>query len=140
MLHDLGVSHVYRERLFLLRKVIVSVFAIQSKLFVNTHNEDNALSSAPTTEWQDRLAARLSRNTLEGPHNAGARQSPSHAFGGAPLPQRRRLDESSSGPDLTHPNWNEMYTMETLSGDLPILMVSKSIQPNAMYFRFSRDR
>ncbi|KAI9570337.1 fungal-specific transcription factor domain-containing protein [Boletus coccyginus] len=78
-------------------------------------SRDNVLSSMPTTEWQDRLATHLSRNVMEGPHSTGTRQSPSRAFGGAPLPQRRRLDEHSSRADLSHPNWNEMYTMETSS-------------------------
>lgn len=103
--------------------------------------EDNALSSMPTTEWQDRLATHLSKNIMEGrPHSTGAQQSPSRAFGGAPLPQRRRLDGSSSGVDLRHPNWNEMYTIGTSSGILIISMASKSLQLNATRFRFSRGR
>ncbi|KAF8445677.1 fungal-specific transcription factor domain-containing protein [Boletus edulis BED1] len=68
-------------------------------------SRDNALSSMPTAEWQDRLAARLS----------STRQSPSRISTEAPLPQRRRLDESSPGADTSHPNWNEMYIMEASS-------------------------
>jgi hypothetical protein len=74
------------------------------------------------------------------PRSTSARQSPPRAFGGAPLPQRRRLDEPSSGADLSHPSWDEMYTMDASSGDFLISMVSKSIQLNAKHFRFSRDR
>ncbi|KAG8219586.1 hypothetical protein J3R82DRAFT_538 [Butyriboletus roseoflavus] len=81
----------------------------------------------PTTEWQDRLAARLSRNVLEGPHSTSTQQSPSRAFDEAPLPQRRRLDESSSGAGPSHLNWNEMYTIEASSGILIISIVSKPI-------------
>ncbi|KAF8560118.1 hypothetical protein OG21DRAFT_1451878 [Imleria badia] len=78
-------------------------------------SRDNTLLSMPTAEWQDRLAARLSRNTSEDPHNTSAQGSPSRTFGGAPLPRRRRLDESSPGADLSHPNWNDMYTLEASS-------------------------
>ena len=81
----------------------------------------------PTAEWQDRLAARLSRNIVEVPHSTIARQSPPRAVGGAPLPQRRRIDEPSSGADPSHPSWDEMYTMDASSGDLPTSLVSKSI-------------
>lgn len=79
----------------------------------------------PTSEWQDRLAARLSRHILEGSHSTSAQHSPSRSFDEAPLSQRRRLDESGSGAGPSHPNWNEMYTIEALSGILIISMLSK---------------
>ena len=128
MLRDLDVSHVYRARLFLLREVIV-FFTIHASLFVNIP-QDNTLSSMPTAEWQDRLAARLSRNVLDDPHSTGTgtQQSASRAFGEAPLPRRRRLDGSSPTADLSQPNWNDMYTMEASSGNLTFLILSKIIQ------------
>ncbi|KAG9314135.1 hypothetical protein JVU11DRAFT_4920 [Chiua virens] len=70
-------------------------------------SRDHALSTMPTAEWQDRLAAHLSRN--EDPNSA--RQSPTRPYSGAPLAQRRRLEESSSAAGPSHPNWSEMYTM-----------------------------
>ena len=139
MLHDLGVSHVYHARSFLLREVIVFIPLFKTRFFVNTH-EDSALSSMPTAEWQDRLAARLSRNISEGPRSTSAHGSPSRAFGGAPLPQRRRLDESSPGVDESHPNWNEMYTLEASSGNSIFSVMSKCTQLDIGCFRFSRDR
>lgn len=93
--------------------------------------EDHALSSVPTAEWQDCLAARLSKNA-EVPRGSCNQQSPLRAFGGAPLSQRRRLDGSSSEAGPNHPNWNEMYTMEASSGNLIILIVS-SIQLNVIF-------
>lgn len=78
----------------------------------------------PSVGWQDSLAARLSTNILEGPHNSSIRQSGFRAFGEAPLPQRRRLDGSSSQAGPSHPDWNEMYTIEASSGDSMILTVS----------------
>ena len=80
----------------------------------------------PTPEWQDQLAARLSRNTVED-HCTGSQQSPSRASSGAPLPQRRRLDDSSIRADLSHPNWNEMYIMEASSGGLSFRWRSSSV-------------
>lgn len=81
--------------------------------------KDSALSSTPTAEWQDRLAARLCKNG-SGDSAGTQQQSPSRALGGAPLPQRRRLDESSSAVDPISPNWNDMYTMEVSSGEFLI--------------------
>ena len=114
-----NVSRVYRERLFLLREVIVS-FEPCKRTVVNTY-EDHILSSIPTAEWQDRLAARLSRSTLEIPQDSNTRQSPFRADGGGPLPQRRRLDETSPGVGAGCPNWTNMYTLAS-SGDAIILM------------------
>ncbi|KIJ66200.1 hypothetical protein HYDPIDRAFT_26571 [Hydnomerulius pinastri MD-312] len=82
-------------------------------------SRDNTLSTVPTTEWQDRLSARLTRSTAGGPSNpamrAGPSQSPTRSFGGAPLPQRRRLDDPLSSGVPGQPDWNDMYTMEALS-------------------------
>lgn len=103
-----------------------------------TTYEENALSSMPTAEWQDRLAARLSRNISEGPRST--QLSPSRAYGEAPLTQRRRLDESSSGAGPSYPNWNKMYIMETSSGNSIISIASLTIQRNVKCFRFRRDR
>lgn len=100
--------------------------------------EDHALSSVPTAEWQDCLAARLSKNA-EVPRGSCNQQSPLRAFGGAPLSQRRRLDGSSSEAGPNHPNWNEMYTMEASSGDSIILTVS-SIQLNSSVFQIRKSR
>ncbi|KAF9245870.1 fungal-specific transcription factor domain-containing protein [Melanogaster broomeanus] len=82
-------------------------------------SRNNKLSTVPTSEWQDRLSARLSTAVVGGSSSASMRatpsQSPTRAFGGAPLPQRRRLDDPSSGAGPSQPDWNEMYTMEGLS-------------------------
>ena len=104
-----------------------------------TAYKDHALSGVPTAEWQDRLAARLSKNILEGPHGSSTPQSGFRAFCGAPPPQRRRLDESGSEAGPSHPNWNEMYTMEASSGDSIILTVS-SIQLNSSVFQIQKSR
>lgn len=72
-------------------------------------SRDNTLSTIPTSEWQDRLSASLTRGAV-GHHGL----SPAYNINGAPLQQRRRLDvPSTSGP--RQPNWNEMYTMDALS-------------------------
>ncbi|KAG1757862.1 fungal-specific transcription factor domain-containing protein [Suillus lakei] len=73
-------------------------------------SRDNTLSTIPTSEWQDRLSASLTRGPVSR-HGV----SPAYNLSGAPLQQRRRLDvpPSSSGPH--QPNWNEMYTMDALS-------------------------
>ncbi|KAF9225551.1 hypothetical protein BS17DRAFT_751446 [Gyrodon lividus] len=84
-------------------------------------SRDNTLSTVPTAEWQDRLSARLSRTVVGIPSSASMHaapsQSPNRAFGGAPLPQRRRLDDSSFGMGPSQPDWNEMYTMELSDSD-----------------------
>jgi len=73
---------------------------------------DNTLSTIPTSEWQDRLAARLARGHA-GHHSV----SPTYHLSGAPLQQRRRLDTPSASSSTRQPNWNEMYTMDALSGE-----------------------
>lgn len=73
-------------------------------------SRDNTLSTIPTSEWQDRLSASLTRDPV-GHHG------PSTAYNltGAPLQQRRRLDVPSTSRSPHQPNWNEMYTMDALS-------------------------
>lgn len=72
---------------------------------------DNTLSTIPTSEWQDRLSASLTRGAV-GHHGL----SPAYNLSGAPLQQRRRLDVPSTSSGPRQPNWNEMYTMDALSG------------------------
>ncbi|KAF8846123.1 hypothetical protein BDN67DRAFT_1064611 [Paxillus ammoniavirescens] len=80
---------------------------------------DNTLSTVPTAEWQDRLSARLSKAVVGDISSTSMQIAPSQSsnrtFGGAPLPQRRRLDDPNSGAGPSQPDWNEMYTMEGLS-------------------------
>ncbi|KAH7923243.1 hypothetical protein BV22DRAFT_1093249 [Leucogyrophana mollusca] len=84
-------------------------------------SRDNALATAPTMDWQDRLSARLSHSqhghpTMT-PHSADASSgSPTHDHTGVPLLQRRRYN-FSAGTELSQgqPNWGQMYTMDALS-------------------------
>ncbi|KAG1871132.1 fungal-specific transcription factor domain-containing protein [Suillus tomentosus] len=73
-------------------------------------SRDNTLSTIPTSEWQDRLSASLTRGHV-GHHGV----PPAHNLSGPPMQQRRRLDvpSTSSGPHQL--NWNDMYTMDALS-------------------------
>ncbi|KAG2045142.1 fungal-specific transcription factor domain-containing protein [Suillus americanus] len=73
-------------------------------------SRDNTLSTIPTSEWQDRLSASLTRGPV-GLHGVSPAYNPS----GAPLQQRRRLDVPSTSSGPHQPNWNEMYTMDALS-------------------------
>lgn len=75
----------------------------------------NSLSTTPTTEWQDRLTARLSKSTHDQEKSGLPRSS-----NGGHVAQRRRTEESTTIPNPEQLNWNEMYTMEefTDSDDL----------------------
>ncbi|KAG0702716.1 fungal-specific transcription factor domain-containing protein [Suillus ampliporus] len=73
-------------------------------------SRDNTLSTIPTSEWQDRLSASLTRGHV-GLHGV----SPTYNLSGPPLQQRRRLDIPSTSSSPHQPNWHEMYTMDALS-------------------------
>ncbi|KAI6047865.1 fungal-specific transcription factor domain-containing protein [Pisolithus marmoratus] len=65
----------------------------------------SSLSTFPTTDWQDRLTARLTGSALDKEGVNMLSHSPSLLFGrGQLLP-----------PTPHQPNWNEMYTIEGLS-------------------------
>ncbi|KAG2075201.1 hypothetical protein BDR04DRAFT_1092068 [Suillus decipiens] len=74
-------------------------------------SRDDTLSTIPSSEWQDRLSASLTRGPVG--HHHGV--SPAYNLSGAPSPQRRRLDVPSASSGPHQPNWNQMYTMDALS-------------------------
>ncbi|KAG5647712.1 hypothetical protein DXG03_008435 [Asterophora parasitica] len=63
---------------------------------------DNDLSVIPTKEWQDNLSSQLASNS----------KLSSSSYDASTFPRRRRL-ESITGDVHSHPNWNEMYTIDT---------------------------
>ncbi|KAF5385325.1 hypothetical protein D9615_001196 [Tricholomella constricta] len=64
-------------------------------------NQDNGLSVIPTKEWQDNLSNQLASSSKV-----------SSTYDSSKFPRRRRL-EFPAADTQSHPDWNEMYTMET---------------------------
>ncbi|KAH7910437.1 fungal-specific transcription factor domain-containing protein [Hygrophoropsis aurantiaca] len=80
---------------------------------------DNALATAPTMDWQDRLSARLT-HSRGNPSNSRSSNvpssSPTHDPTGAPFSQRRRYNiPSEPGTSQEQPNWGQMYTLDASS-------------------------
>ncbi|KAJ3895160.1 fungal-specific transcription factor domain-containing protein [Lentinula edodes] len=74
--------------------------------------QDRGLSVVPTQEWQDNLAVRLcSSGSSSSTYSVTSASSPD-----GPAAQRRRLD-STPTDSQGHPDWNDMYTLEALSGE-----------------------
>ncbi|KAI6120679.1 fungal-specific transcription factor domain-containing protein [Pisolithus croceorrhizus] len=86
-----------------------------SREIVSKSSGANSLSTFPTTDWQDRLTARLTRSALNTEGTSRLSQSPSFPSDMGPVMRRARVDEPVIAPTPRQPNWNEMYTMEALS-------------------------
>ncbi|KAG6332065.1 hypothetical protein ID866_7019 [Astraeus odoratus] len=86
-----------------------------SREIVSSSSTANSLSTMPSAEWQDRLTTLLTKSTREqGKINKPA---PPRTSQGGPVTQRRRLDEHVTIPSPVQVNWNEMYTLDRLSGE-----------------------
>jgi hypothetical protein len=96
---------------------------------------DSSLSAVPTLEWQDRLCNRLASALTLSPIIDPIASSPkTYDISGSPVSQRRRLSSHFAGNGEEQPEWGEMYTMDTLSGEhgqIPIhrpVMESSTLQ------------
>ncbi|KII93670.1 hypothetical protein PLICRDRAFT_35889 [Plicaturopsis crispa FD-325 SS-3] len=84
-------------------------------------NQDPALLTVPTLEWQDNLSNRLASanySSSSGDPTAFPSHNPStYDTGGTPMNQRRRLDANQATVPFAQPDWNDMYTMESNEDD-----------------------
>ncbi|KAL4070710.1 fungal-specific transcription factor domain-containing protein [Scleroderma citrinum] len=85
-----------------------------SREIVSSSSRANSLSTVPTTDWQDRLTARLCKSTHD-QEQSRVSHSPSLSSNGGHVAQRRRVDEPTATQNLDQLNWNEMYTIEGFS-------------------------
>lgn len=104
-------NRAYRGKRFRSHKVIMSQINLIRPVHLS-HISDRGLSVVPTQEWQDNLAVRLcSSGSSSSTYSVTSASSPD-----GPAAQRRRLD-STPTDSQGHPDWNDMYTLEALSGE-----------------------
>lgn len=94
------------------------MFTVATKLVVSPNNiyPDRGLSVVPTQEWQNNLARSLCSSASSSSPPYYTRMSP---LSDEPAPRRRRLD-TAPNDSRGHPDWNEMYTLEALSGEIDL--------------------